>query len=105
MDPTDHQWYMDSGATAHLTNNPGNLKSILNTGTKQTVKVANGDIIPITKTGCFSFSSYSRPLHLSSVLITPSIIKNLVYVRKFTRNNSCSKEFDPFGFSVKDLRT
>lgn len=25
MDPSDHQWYMDSGATAHLANNPGNL--------------------------------------------------------------------------------
>lgn len=51
MDPSDHQWYMDSGATSHLTNNPGNLKSILNTGINQTVTVANGGSIPITKTG------------------------------------------------------
>lgn len=42
---------------------------------------------------------------MKNVLITPQIIKNLKSVRSFTRENSCSIEFDPFGFSVKDLRT
>lgn len=32
-------------------------------------------------------------------------MKNLVSVRKFTRDDNCSVEFDPSGFSVKDLRT
>ena len=33
------------------------------------------------------------------------LLKNLIYVRKFTRDNMVSVEFDPFGFSVKDLAT
>ena len=105
MEPSDHQWYMDSGATAHLTNNSGNLRTTFNTGTNHTVTVANEGSIPITKTGCLSFHTPYKPLKLNSVLVTPSIIKNLVSVRKFTKDNSCSIEFDPFGFSVKDLRT
>lgn len=42
---------------------------------------------------------------LNNVLITPQIVKNLISVRKFTKDNFCSVEFDPFGFSVKDLQT
>ena len=104
-DPADHQWYMDSVATSHLSNSAGNLKSTFNLDTGHTVTVANGGRIPIQKSGSFSFPSSSCNLNLSYVLVTPSIIKNLFYVRKITRDNSCSIEFDPFGFSVKDLQT
>ena len=44
------------------------------------------------------------PLTLKHILYAPKIIKNLVSVRQFTSDNSVSVEFDPFGFSVKDLR-
>jgi hypothetical protein len=44
-------------------------------------------------------------LHLHNVLISPHIIKNLIFVRRFTIDNHCSVEFDPFGLSVKDLAT
>lgn len=52
-----------------------------------------------------SLSSPFRPLSLINVLITPQIVKNLISVRKFTRDNFCSVEFDPFGFTVKDLHS
>jgi hypothetical protein len=44
-------------------------------------------------------------LHLNNVLISPYLIKNLISVRALTRDNSVSVEFDPYGFSIKDLRT
>jgi len=44
-------------------------------------------------------------LHLNNVLVAPHIIKNLISVRQFTIDNCCSVEFDPFGLSVKDLRS
>ncbi|GKD45176.1 ribonuclease H-like domain-containing protein [Tanacetum coccineum] len=47
----------------------------------------------------------NRPLHLHNALVTPNIIKNLISVRQLTRDNSCSIEFNPFGFTVKDLWT
>ncbi|GJZ04786.1 ribonuclease H-like domain-containing protein [Tanacetum coccineum] len=49
--------------------------------------------------------SHHRPLHLHNVLVTPNIIKNLISVRQFTRDNNCTIEFDAFGFSVKDYLT
>lgn len=46
------------------------------------------------------------PLCLTNVLHAPNIIvKILVFFRKFTINNNDFVEFDPFGFSVKDLQT
>jgi hypothetical protein len=42
---------------------------------------------------------------LNNVLVVSSIVRNLLSIRQFTRNNSCSIEFDAFGFSIKDLRT
>jgi hypothetical protein len=45
------------------------------------------------------------PFYLNNVLVTPNIIKNLLSIRRFTTNNCCSMEFDPFGLYVKDLST
>jgi histone deacetylase 1/2 len=47
----------------------------------------------------------AHPLHLHDILVSPHIIKNLISVRRFTIDNQCSVEFDPFGLSVKDLAT
>lgn len=47
----------------------------------------------------------SRSYALKNILFTPTIIKKLLCVRKFTIYNQISVEFDPSGFSVKDLKT
>ena len=105
IDPTDNQWYMDSGATAHLANSAGTLKSVLNGRTGKTITVANSIKVPIESSGSLSFPTRNRPLALKSVLVTPSLIKNLISVRRFTKDNSCSVEFEPLGFTLKDLRS
>jgi hypothetical protein len=38
-------------------------------------------------------------------LLAPDIVQNLLSVHRFTTDNLCSMEFDPFGLSVKDLTT
>jgi hypothetical protein len=45
------------------------------------------------------------PLLLNNVLVSPTLIKNLVYVRALTRDNPITIEFDNLGFYVKDRRT
>jgi hypothetical protein len=45
------------------------------------------------------------PFYLNDVLSTPDLVPSLLYVHRFTRDNSYSMEFDPFGLSVKDLAT
>jgi hypothetical protein len=62
-------------------------------------------LLPVTSVRSLSFSTSRRPLVLSNVLVSPNIIRNLISVCRFTTNNNCSIEFDPFGLSVKDLQT
>jgi histone deacetylase 1/2 len=98
-------WVMDSGATTHVTNSTGNLTSShsLTNVTSRSIVVGNGSTMPIYSVG--SASLPPRPFHLNHVLVSPAIIKSLISVRKFMRDNFCSIEFDPYGFSMKDLAT
>lgn len=105
IDQSGGQWYMDYGAMAHLSNNAGILNSTPNRNVNHSVIVGNGSKIPVTCIGSTSIQSSSRPLNLQNVLIAPKIVKNLISVRKLTKDNWCSVEFDPFGFSIKDLPT
>jgi hypothetical protein len=43
--------------------------------------------------------------YLNNILVTPDVIKNLLFVHQFTTDNWCSMEFDPFGLSFKDRAT
>jgi hypothetical protein len=58
--------------------------------------------LPVTSVGA---SVLPGPFYLNDVLIAPHISHNLLSVHQFTTDNSCSIEFDPSGFSVKDLST
>nr|GEY23430.1 ribonuclease H-like domain-containing protein [Tanacetum cinerariifolium] len=86
-----------------------NLPHAFNTETLQELSigawnidtVGDGQSIPVTKTGHSILPTPTKSLHLNNVLITPHIVKNLIFVR----DNSCTIEFDAFGFSVKDFLT
>ncbi|GKA76737.1 ribonuclease H-like domain-containing protein [Tanacetum coccineum] len=67
--------------------------------------VGDGHSIPVTNTGHSILPTPTRSLHFNNVLITPHIVKNLISVRQFVRDNNCTIEFDAFGFSVKDFLT
>lgn len=75
------EWYMDTGATSHLTSNAGILKTIFNNGIISSIMVGDGSSIPITHTGHSHLTTNTRPLKLNHVLVTPKIIKNLIFVR------------------------
>ncbi|GJW16018.1 ribonuclease H-like domain-containing protein [Tanacetum coccineum] len=102
QDPT---WHMDIGASSHLNFNASNLSTIFDKRLFPSVYVGDGESIPVTNTGHSIIPSHHRPLHLHNVLVTPNIIKNLIFVRQFTRDNNCTIEFDAFGFSMKDYLT
>ncbi|GKB07298.1 hypothetical protein Tco_0835582 [Tanacetum coccineum] len=98
-------WNMDTGATSHLNSNAHNLSTLFNTRLYPSIHVGDGNSIPVTNTGHSIIPSIHRSLHLNNVLVTPNIIKNLISVCQFTRDNNCTIEFDAFGFSVKDFLT
>jgi hypothetical protein len=41
--------------------------------------------------------------YLNNILLAPDMVQSLFSVHRFTTNNWCSMEFDPFGLSVKNL--
>ncbi|GJX92669.1 ribonuclease H-like domain-containing protein [Tanacetum coccineum] len=102
QDPT---WHMDTGASSHLNFNASNLSTTFDKRLFPSVYVGDGKSISVTNTCHSIIPSHHRPLHLHNVLVTPNIIKNLISVRQFTRDNNCTIEFDAFGFSVKDYLT
>ena len=67
--------------------------------------VGNGNMILVQGHGDLPIYPSSPSLTLKNVLHAPKLIKNLISVRKFILDNKVSVEFDPFGFSVKELGT
>ncbi|GKB36568.1 hypothetical protein Tco_0881510 [Tanacetum coccineum] len=96
---------MDTGASSHLAYNTGILTSFSNSSIYPSVFVGNGHSIHVTHTVHSFLHTSSKPLHLNHILVTPHIIKNLILVRQFTRDNDVSVEFDAYDFSVKDYQT
>jgi hypothetical protein len=102
--PAVTDWATDSGASNHTTSDAGNLTSVRPTISTDpsSIVVGNGSALPVTSVGD---SALLGPFYLNNVLVTPNIIQNLLSVRRFTTDNWCSMEFDPFGLYVKDLST
>jgi hypothetical protein len=66
------------------------------------IVVRNGSVLPVTSVGD---SVLPGPFYFNDVLVAPDLVQCLLFVRRFTTDNSCPMEFDPFGLSVKDLAT
>jgi hypothetical protein len=97
---------MDSGASSHMSPDDGNISSPSPLSSPHLVTIRNGHIVSITSSGHTSVRTPSgHTFKLNHVLLVPTLIRNFLSVRKFTRDNCCSIEFDAFGFSVKDLKT
>jgi hypothetical protein len=99
--PPSQEWYFDSGATSHMTSDPSSVSHSFFTRYPSSI-VAGNRSLPVTST---STASLPGPFSLNNVLVSPSLIKNLIFVRQFTTDNNCSVEFDPAGCSVKDLES
>jgi transposase InsO family protein len=99
-DPPSSDWVIDSGASSHTTPTTGTLSRSHppHSYHPSSIVVGNGSTLPVT-------SVLPGPFYLNDVLVAPHITHNLLSVRRFTTDNSCSIEFDPSGFSVKDLAT
>nr|GEZ82724.1 ribonuclease H-like domain-containing protein [Tanacetum cinerariifolium] len=94
-----------ASASSHLNNSVNSLSENFHTCMYPSVSVDDGHSMPVTNTGHSILPTPTRSLHLNNVLITPHIVKNLIYVRQFVRDNNWTIKFDAFGFSVKDFLT
>jgi hypothetical protein len=97
-------WVMNTGASTHMHSFEGILHSHL-PAADSSIIVGNGKRIPVKTHGSSMLDINSAKFVLNSILVAPSIVRNLLYVRQFTCDNGGSIEFDAFGFSIKEPRT
>ncbi|KAJ9550050.1 hypothetical protein OSB04_022593 [Centaurea solstitialis] len=104
LNSNDHaQWFMDTGASSHITSDSGKIK-VQSYLPVNPISVGNGDLLPIHGSGNGFYNTPNKTYHLNHIVHSPKVIKDLISVRKFTIDNQVSIEFDPFGFSLKDLK-
>lgn len=102
---TVREWFFDTGASLHMSPGFGNISSLSPHSSSTQIIVGNGTYLPVTHTGNSSIPTNANPLSLNNILVSPSLIKNLISVRALTRDNPVNIEFDASGFSIKDRRT
>ena len=98
--PADEGWYLDSGATHHLTNNTANMQVREEFNGSDQLIIGNGQGLPITHVGDANFvfktstAQHKHPhIALKDILFVPLITKNLLSISKLTSNNHLSVEF------------
>lgn len=67
--------------------------------------VGNGATLPLQCADTAIVPTSSSPLFLRDVLVAPSLIQNLISVRRLTRDNSVAIEFDPLAFPSRICTT
>ncbi|PKU76601.1 Retrovirus-related Pol polyprotein from transposon TNT 1-94 [Dendrobium catenatum] len=100
--PPPSEWFLDSGASAHLTLDPSQLQSSQSyTGSTQ-VTIGNGQQLPIHNTGKGLLPTPQGSLQLSRLNFVPNLSFNLLSVYQLTTDNDCNITFSSHGYVIKD---
>ncbi|KAL5763324.1 hypothetical protein ACOSP7_019588 [Xanthoceras sorbifolium] len=84
----DQAWYVDSGATNHVTADMNNLSLKFEYRGNHKLIVGDGNILVISNIGDSRVASHTIPSHqvkLNNILHVPSITKNLLSISKSTK--------------------
>jgi len=99
----DTNWYMDTGATDHITGDLEKMTVRDKYHGRDQVHAANGLGMEITNVG---YSHLHSPnLHLKNILLVPQAHKSLCSVNRLTRDNNIFLEFHPDHFFIKEQVT
>ncbi|PKU70959.1 Retrovirus-related Pol polyprotein from transposon TNT 1-94 [Dendrobium catenatum] len=106
-DNQNPDWYLDSGATAHLTNDISNLTlgDAIPYNGDDNIQIGDGSTIPIAHKGSGLLPTPTRKLILSQLLHIPQISHKLLSIYHLTKDNKIAITFDEFGFLIKDTKT
>jgi hypothetical protein len=97
-------WVADSSTSNHTTPSSCGISSPRRPSAfhLHSTIVGNGSTLPVTSVG---EAVLLGPFYLNDVLVASDLVQSLLSVHRFTTENSCSMEFNPFGLSVKNLAT
>lgn len=100
----DPNWYVDSGATNHVTPDYQNIQQPIDYGGNECVTVGNGSNLFVSHIGSSYICSNSGVLNLENVLCVLAITKNLISVSKLTQDNDVFVELHADSCFVKDAQ-
>ncbi|KAL5767263.1 hypothetical protein ACOSQ2_014046 [Xanthoceras sorbifolium] len=98
-------WYVDGGATNHITSDIGNMFIISEFRGQDKLTVDNGVALDIAHVGSSiicSNTSPQMPLYLNNILHVPSITQNLLSISQFIKDDNVILEFNYDVCSIKD---
>jgi hypothetical protein len=98
----DPNWYIDTGATDHITSDLDRLTMREPYHGNDMVQVSNGAGLNIMHIGSCSINTDTRPLALHNLLHVPKFSKQLLSVHKLSRHDNVFFEFHPSYFLIKD---
>lgn len=104
----DGAWYLDSGATNHISNDFNNLNISSEYKGSDQLAVGNGTKLKIVSVGHSLLSTLdlhtSTHIKLNHILYVPEITKNLISISQLLHDNDVSIEFHKTCCVVKDKR-
>jgi histone deacetylase 1/2 len=101
----DTNWYMDTGASDHITGELEKLTTRDKYHGGDQVHTASGSGMEIRHIGHGLLHSPTRDLHLNHILHVPSTSKDLLSVHRVANDNNVFFEFHPKQYFVKDQET
>ncbi|KAH9726247.1 retrovirus-related pol polyprotein from transposon RE1 [Citrus sinensis] len=101
---SSNPWYLDSGATNHVTNAIGNMNRNSEYQGNDKLTVGNGNKLHISHIGYSILPAYCPHKHikLNYVLCVPDITKNIISVSKLLHDNDIDVEFQKSVCFIKD---
>jgi hypothetical protein len=101
----DTNWYVDSGATYHITNNLEKLSFHEKYGGRDQVHTASELCMFISNIGHTTLHSLARNIHLKKILHVPIAQKSLASVYRLAKDNNALLEFHSNISLIKDKAT
>jgi len=97
---TSSQWFLDSGASFHMTPDSTQLSSLSSLDHSIVVQTADGTSLPVTRCGILSTSSF----HVPTVSHVPNLTMQLMSAGQIT-DHGCRIILESDSCCVQDLRT
>ena len=101
----DTNWYVDSGATDHVTGDLEKLTVRDKYGGHDQVHMASGKGMEINHVGSSILHTHTSKIHLNNILHVPQATKSLLSVNCLARDNNAFLEFHPDHFFIKQQGT